>query len=507
MNKNNPAYKLAVGNIEAAAKDIVENGGLGTNARRFISEAARAIIDATFLYNESGRQLQGTGARINVLEYTTRRGWTDLDKNDWNEFGSNQALSFLTENLIVDKQIETSMEWNEWDIKDTEKGVEKIKSMLMAALMEELPVEYEKRYINLWKDIILNGKELRSDDVLGNGATYPTATGREVVVDTSDEAATQETIKKIVRLHNKMGKVENPIIYKPGKNKFYYIMNTELATEINFVGGFDKFYSEEAWERALNNEAFALLNGSKVLVSNELPEDIPFLLIPTPGAFENIEIMYTTLPTEFKSDIIRQGESVSNKMLKIESGYFSMQASYWAIKFGLLAFGTMGANSYGAPKAVNIHFESSDSSNGATIAKYSLDATNTSLTTTDFTIWLVDHNFIEKNVGGTMVINGAETELDLGNLNTGSYMLQIRDADGFNIETSATFYVRNKNHITGTNKEVSGTVSTDTQKAEVDFKEDTKSLKQDTKEKAKETIADEVAKKVEDAKEKAKETK
>lgn len=453
MGKTNPAIKLAEGNIKSIAKDIVENGGIGTNAKRMIEEAARAILEAQFLFNKFGRQLKGTGSRANILKFLTRRGWKELNKNAWREFGFNQAPSFLTENLVVDKAIETSLEFNLRDIEDTEKGVDKIVEILKSALMEELPVEYEKRFIALLNEA-KEGKDLISDDILGNEIDYPKATGKSVSVDISTDEKTKETVINMIKFSNKFQKQENPMLYRPNKSKWMWVMNVDMETAINSAGGFDTFYGDASWERALNNKPFKMLNGIPVMVSNELYDDQPFFFIPRQGAFRNIETFYTTLPSKFWTKEIPQGESATNMMYKIESDYFSMQLSYWAIKMGLFGYGTMS----NGVKELNIHFTENNIETGATKGKYTIDADGA---TTDYNIFLIDHNFVETDKGHPAVIDGTETEIDLGVLTTGSYMLQIRDAEGFNLFTSATYYVRSKASTKGTNQEQSGTINTD----------------------------------------------
>ncbi len=493
MGKTNPALKLAEGNIQAIAKDIVENGGIGTNAKRMIEETARAIIEAQFLFNKFGRQLKGKGARSNILTYTTRRGWKELNKNAWREYGFNQAPSFLSENLKVDKAIETSIEWNLRDIEDTEKGMEKIVSILKDALIKELPVEYEKRFIALLNEAKA-GKDLISDDILGNEKSYTKAFGKKIDVDISTNDKTKETVDKMIAFSNKFQKQENPLLYRPDKSKWMWVMNVDMETAINKAGGFDTFYGDESWERALNNKPFRVLNGIPVMVSNELYDDQPFFFIPRQGAFENIETFYTTLPSKFWTKEIPQGESATDYAYKIESDYFSMQISYWAIKMGLFGYGAM----VNGVKELNIHFTENDIETGATKGKYTIDADGA---TTDYNIYLIDHNFIEIDKGNPTAIDGTETEIDLGKLSTGSYMLQIRDKEGFNLYTSATYYVRSKKVVEGTNQEQSATVDTNALK---EAQEEIEALKAQLAEKDEKAKAKEEAKKQKEAEDKAK---
>lgn len=494
MDYNNPTTEWVNGKIQTLAKDIVENGGIGTAGKRIIQQISQVVMKDNWLFNQFGKQLQGTGARTNILEYQTRRGWRNTDKNAWRNFGFNQAPSFLTENLQVKERIETSLEWNIKDLQDTEKGTEKLVGLLKSALMEELQVEFEKRVLNKLKDLAKNGKTLVSDDILGNEADYPAAAGYSITVDISSVEATQATIDRMVNLAYKMGKQENPIIYRPNKSKWMWIINTELDAAIQKAGGFREFIGDDAWKRALNNQPTKMLNEIPVLVSNELDATQPFYLVPRQGAFGNIELFYTTLPTGFHTREDFQGESATNKFFKIESDEFAINTSYWATKMGLFAFGTMGTGL----TDVNIHFQGSNVATGETTAQYRINGGAAE----DYSIYLIDHNYVETPITDTLVVDGTMTLIELGALDTGSYMLQIRDADGFNITTSQTYYVRNRASEIGTNQE---TTATPTHK---EVEKEAPVSKKEIKAAEKEAIKAEVETKVEEAKAEAiKETK
>lgn len=438
---NNKTTQWATGKIESVAKDIINNGGLGVAAKREIEEIATAIIVDDFLFQNISKRLKGTGARTNIITHTGRAGWKSLDKNAWREFGFNQAPSILTENLTVTERIETSMEWNEADILDTEGGYEKIVDILKNALTVELPIVFEKLVLSKLKDVAKNGVTLVSDDILDNEATYPTATGFGLATSFDTVEDTQESITAMINLSNKMGQQENPLVYRPTKDKFMWVMNLETHSKILQAGGFKEFLGDDAWKRALNNDSVDMLNNIPVYVSNALGDDQPWYLIPRPDANLNgTQFMFFNAPDHIYSRDDFQGESASNRFFKMETSEFAVNVSYWAVKMGLFAYGTTGA-SYEAGFTV----ENAD--DGTATVTYSATALATDMVLVD------TKNYIE--YPQEITADGTEQTLELTGLATGSYHIQMRDAAGFNLYTTATQYIRNKGTEGGTNQETS----------------------------------------------------
>lgn len=454
---NNETRAVVEGKINTLARTVLENGGLGSATKRVIEDIAKTVISENLFFNKVSNRLRGTGARVNKRMYTTRAGWTTRDRagNAWMEWGFNQTISVLSENLIVNQTVETSMEWDLTEYKDGEIGFEKLVSFLKNALMEELPVEYEKRFLNTIKNLMLNGVELQSDDVVGNGIDYPTALPQYITVNYDTIENTKATLKEIIRVTNRMGKIENPVIYRPNKTKWKFYMNTDFATAINEAGGFQQFYDSTAWERALNNTQQLLLNGIEVEIHNNLEDDQPFLFLPKMGSFPNIDLFFTNIPENFYVREDYMGQSASKKFLKIESSEFAINVSYWAVKLGLVLMGRTGTNAMSSPKLANIHI-SEYGDEGAFTYKYTLDGSNLAVGTA-FDIVLVNNRTFEESVLTTLTttaeVSTIETTGEETGTATGSYMLQIRDSSGYNITTSPTFYIRNLASDVGTIRE------------------------------------------------------
>lgn len=438
----NETQVWAEGKINSVAKDIIANGGLGTSAERVIEEIAQAVISDNFLFQKIGRRLKGSGARTNIITHSTRKGWRPTNKNNWLTYGFNQAPSFLTENLVVKERIETSLEWNKADMMNTERGLNKLIDILKSALLIELPIEFEKMFILKLVDVAENGKTLISDDILGNEADYPVALPYVIETDFTNTNKTIESISKMIELSNRMGQQENPLLYRPTKDKWMWVLNVDTHSAIQSAGGFKEFIGDAAWKRALNNDQVDMLNGIPVLVSNSLEQDQPWYLVPRPNAdLGNTQMWYMNTPDNFFVREAFQGESASNMFYKMESSEFAINISYWATKMGLMG---VGKNTMKHKLAItDYHLP-----DGKAVVNYEA-------LTEVASIVLIDQNYIETDLGAPVVDGTAQT-IELADLATGTYMVQMRDVNGFNLSTSISFYVINNTITTGTNQETSG---------------------------------------------------
>ncbi|MFV0534920.1 MAG: hypothetical protein ACK5MR_14870 [Cumulibacter sp.] len=107
---------------------------------------------------------------------------------------------------------------------------------------------------------------------------------------------------------------------------------------------------------------------------------------------------------------------------------------------GLCAYGTTGA-SYEAGFTVD------NADDGTATVTYSATELATEMVLVD------TKNYIE--YPQVITADGTTQEIALADLATGSYHIQMRDANGFNLYTTATQYIRNKGSEDGTNQETS----------------------------------------------------
>jgi len=68
-----------------------------------------------------------------------------------------QEMGALTENILVDKYLESKIRWNTEDFSDTEAHLDQLISIVKSAILEELPIEFEKRIIQMLKGAFING--------------------------------------------------------------------------------------------------------------------------------------------------------------------------------------------------------------------------------------------------------------------------------------------------------------------------------------------------------------
>lgn len=460
---NNPSYELYEGTIPTVIKDVMENGTVGTPSKRILERIAIAVIKDTFFFNENSRKLRGTGARINKFFIFTRKGWRERKNEDYPDedydFLGMGYPSALSENVPVKESIEADFQWDEWDLKDTEQiQYERLDDFFKNALLQELPVIYEKRYIDTITDTITNGVQLLDDKGSTEVVQVPKAT---ISFATDDD--TRLAIKTLKSTINKLIQLDNFLVYKPYRTKWVVLVNNAFDDALQEAGAYlaygDRIVSNKKTEGYLSNTPIKYIKDSvQVIMLQELPEWLPYIIWPKNDAFNGVALLYTAPPTSFKSRADFIGKSASKKFFRIESDSFTNgKISYWATRAELWAVGIDGG---GVVSNVSSFFSNNDITTGGVDVNWSITSTGSA---SDFTVnvWSLANPITPVATYTPTAIDGTQETQTIASLPSGSYQIEIRisaDADTNGIErainVSAIYQVRNKGYF----QEITGNV-------------------------------------------------
>lgn len=500
INRNSPAWKLAEKEIPTIAKDVLENGEIGTAGIRLVQSISQAVIKENKFYNKVGKRLRGSGARTNLLQYFTRKGWHPRQRDENFDFLGMSSVNALSENIKTDLLLETEGTYSVLDLKDTEKGFEILWNMLINAFMVELPVEYEKRAIDLLEQVKANGVKWNNDNNID-----ATALPEVVAISYATDADTKTALATILNLVNKKTRMENPLIYKPEIFKWELMITPEFDDAIQRIGAYEVVGGDKTYGNFLSNKPTKFIKGGlPVDIDNSLPISTPFVFKAKSGAFNNIDLFYTNLHTNMLSRMDFIGQSAELKFAKFNTDEFSFQASYWAVKTGLIVY---GSNADYNVSNVQLGFKGQTTlliDNGGFELDYKIKATDASA----LKIVLMNDQFEEVDLvlAGAVVIDGTLTSIPFAtaNLPTGSYTMELRDGTDL-VYRTATMVIRNKNYQPAQSGETDNGIEavsmTSKKTIEATKKEDKKtSPKKVEKEIVKDEIVNEANKIVEDAK-------
>lgn len=454
---NNPSWELYEGTIPTVIKDIQENGTIGTASKRILENIATAVIKDTFFFNDNSRKLRGSGAKLNKFSLFTRKGWRERKNEDYLDedydfFGMGYP-SVLSENIPVKESIEADFQWDEWEQKDTEAiEYERLDSFFKNALLEELPVIYEKRYIQTILDSINNGVQLLDDKNTGASVFVP-----QISISYNTEEETKSAIKSLKNVINKLIQLDNFLVYKPNRNKWVVLVNNRFDDALQELGAYqafgDRIVSNKKTEGYLSNTPIKFIKDSvQVIMLQELPEWIPFIVWPKNESFNNIALLYTAPPTSFKSRADFIGKSASKKFFRIESDSFTNgKISYWATRAELWF---VGINGGGAITSVSAWFSNNIQENGTVDVNWELETTASPADIT-INVWSLANPIEPVATFTPTVVDGTTETQTIANLDSGSYQIEIRINENVDasfpverqIYASAIYQVRNKGYF------------------------------------------------------------
>lgn len=459
IDKNNPASMLTTGRINTLLKDIEYNGSKGASTNRFLQAMVNAVLKQNFWFNENSLKLRGQGARTNELIIQNRSGWAELEESrnrDFNGLGEPVALS---EQFRADQSIQSGFQYNVYDFEDTEFGLSMLVEKLKKLIMEEIPVEIEKRAVNKLMEGIDNGVPLINDkDTSGDTKFQPEVIEITFTDDTTTKIAINEILQAIVRKR----RLQNSLLYKPDKEKFILLINPEFDIAIQNVGAYAVFGGDKTFQSFLANKVPKFIYGTvPVIVIEELPNVLPALIWPKDDQFNNLALMYMSLFQKVRARVDFIGQSVESKFFKIVAHDFGVDLSYFATKAGIwTAFKDLQRVAE-YPTTYFLAQDNNSYTTGDMIVEFNIQAVGDplasryrlQLTYTDGFEVIGEY---EVGTNGELV-SGTTYQLtktewpDLGNLRPGSYAIEIIYTDGASVETdlyrTSNYLVMNKSFV------------------------------------------------------------
>ena len=426
MDKNNPTYKLAEKAVDRVVKDVSINEVIGAQTKADFSIAVLAVLKDSYYFNALGGKFTTPN---NYLRYKGREGFHERDRNNGFSFEGFAFPKIMEEKIILDQFIESEMMWDNIDLKDIAGDGGAVKDQMMNAILVELPIEYEKRVLAKLVEAVHNGVSLHNDQGLTKTALVPAIT-LDLSLDTDE--IRKSNLRSMITLHNNLMRTDNTLIYQPPKDKWEWIITPELDAQLQELQAFQIMTGDKNYDNALNNKPTKLLNGSLVTIDQALPREIPFMLKPVNGAFNNMQFIYTNLPSEWQSRADYVGSSTELMFFKQNNtSPFSIQLSYFAT---LAQTWAVGLDSNAVAKELRTYFSPTDPTNGELTGNYSITGVQDT-DNTNYQVRVVGNEF--NTVGSktpTLIAGVSETiVIPTGSAPAGSYNIEIW------YEGSATF--------------------------------------------------------------------
>lgn len=436
MDKNNPSQELTNVDIIAVAKDIQENGEIGTASKRNVDRIMKATIKQTFIFNNMSENVRGVGARVMKLINSVRQGWSERDVSKDYDFEGIQVLGAITEDIIVNKYLEAKIKWNTEDFADTEAELDKLVSMIQSAIFEELPIEFEKRIIAMLRDGFTNGVDWYNDQGLVAKAILPVHN-----LDISDETATKASIKTIAKSIFNIKRLDNPMNYQPLEKTdhgYFMLISPEVDFALQEVGAYVVVGGDRTYDNFLGNKPTKILvNNIPVVITPAMPQDMPVMAMTR-------KTYYTALPTKMNTRAGFIGVSPTEMFWTTETGAFAFQMSYWNAMFSGI-FAMVDTNAIA--KDIRAFFKDVNQNTGdATIEVYITGVAET--VATDYRVRV--YNQYGKLIGSeytpASVVGGLDT-FTLVNQVSGTYLIEVVFVGGTTEQVlyrSTNYQLRNK---------------------------------------------------------------
>ena len=444
--KNNPAQELKEIAVNAIAKDILENGQIGTASKRYIDQIAKTSIKSTWIFNELATNLKGSGARLGKLINSVRYGWHERNVSADYDFAGMQEMGALTENILVDKYLESKIRWNTEDFSDTEAHLDQLISIVKSAILEELPIEFEKRIIQMLKGAFINGVDWNNDQGLVANQKLNVDN-----IDFSSEEKTKDALDTMAKRVFDIRRLDNPMFYQPDSSEYTMIISPELDWTFQKIGAYAVNGALGSYENFLGNKPTkVLLTNIRVMITPAMPKEMPAMLI-------NKKTYYNALPNKMHARADYIGSSSTEMFQTIETGAFAFQMSYWHAKFsGIAAFFDTNA----IAKGLTAYFKDMDVETGDVTCAYKLkgvsdtDASNYEVKVFDQYGTQIGNAVIPGDVSD---IN-FEHSFNLVNQKSGTYVIEILHKTNLNntelLYRSANYQISNKTDVRGVISEI-----------------------------------------------------